>query len=133
MRQVSDLARPRLFASKRASIIRNTQGIAMKRTKKHRYRPRLDVLESRHLPAASLTAALTGDILRIEGTEAADNITVRQANGLISVANVRILVDGQAVPAVDATRVKRVDVFALGGNDSVSLGSLSKNDPALAV
>jgi Ca2+-binding RTX toxin-like protein len=102
----------------------------------HTYRPRLDVLEGRALLAASLTAHLSGDVLRIEGTEGPDVITVRQINGRIAVDGVGITVGDtkDPVPAVDAGLVGRVDVFALGGNDVVRLGGgTSKADPLLTI
>jgi Ca2+-binding RTX toxin-like protein len=101
-----------------------------------RHKLRLDALEGRALLAANLTASLTDGVLRIEGTEGPDVIAVRQVNGRIAVDGIGISIGGgnDPVPAVDASLVSRVDVFALGGNDTVRLGGgTSKADPPLTV
>ncbi|HVK07399.1 MAG TPA: hypothetical protein VM597_01350, partial [Gemmataceae bacterium] len=98
------------------------------------FKPRLAALEGRELPAATVTAIFTGDTLRIEGTEAADDIRVRQLDGRVSVPGVRILVTAthEEVADLPADRVSRVEVIALGGNDIVRLGGDTKFDPPIA-
>jgi hypothetical protein len=51
------------------------------------------------------------------------------------VAGIRIQLEGttETVPSVQASRVSRVEVFALGGNDTVHLGGQDKLDPPLLV
>jgi Ca2+-binding RTX toxin-like protein len=89
---------------------------------KRRTRLGLESLDDRCLPAASLTASFNWasgangpvGVLRIEGTEAADTINIRQANGVVSV-------DG--VGWVPASYVKVIAVLGLGGNDTIKLNS----------
>jgi Ca2+-binding RTX toxin-like protein len=119
-----------------------------------RYRPGVDLLEDRQLLAASLTASFVEGILRVEGTEAADTINVRQffvagdtqavpgdaiappppSVPHLSVDGTPILIKGTAVGSVPVALVKRIEVFGLGGNDRVVLGAKdSKFDPDLTV
>lgn len=82
-------------------------------------RPRrlsVETLENRSLLAAQVTAALTADgLLAIEGTQAADVISVEQVNGMVSVSGIR--------GAVPATRVRGIVIEALGGDDRIVLNS----------
>lgn len=79
-------------------------------------------LESRELPATHLTATLSATgTLRVEGTDAADTIHVRQSAGLVSVTGIDIDTPAGPAAAVSVARVHRVEVFALGGNDLVWL------------
>lgn len=91
----------------------------------HRHRPFLEHLENRDLLAASLTGNLTSGILTIEGTEAADRITVRQINGRISVDGINLRVGNTNQKDVAATSISRIRVYGLGGNDMISLNSES--------
>lgn len=63
----------------------------------------------------SVTATLNAGVLRINGTHAADAISVKQANGVISVNGV-----AGYFPAV---AVSRIEVNGLGGNDLIRLNS----------
>ncbi len=100
----------------------NTQARRSPLRKPRSFRPSLEGLEDRRLMAASLTASLsTKGVLRVEGTDRADTIVVRQINGSISVDGIQISDNGGKVGSVAAARVNEVDVFALGGNDSVWL------------
>ena len=49
---------------------------------KRPFRPSVECLEDRTLAAAHVTASLSGGVLRIEGTNHADTIVVRQTNRL---------------------------------------------------
>lgn len=96
------------------------------RTDKH-FQPSLESLETRLLPATSITATLSGNILKVEGTDSADQITVRQVNGQISVDNQKITVNGAKVASVAAGAVADIYVYGLGGNDNLRIdGSVTK-------
>src|SRR5205807_10580598 len=85
------------------------------RPRRKSFQLRVEFLEDRCLMAASLTASLTDGLLRIEGTEAADKITVRQISGVISV-------DGVA-GTFAAGQVRAIAVDGLGGDDVILLNS----------
>jgi hypothetical protein len=70
-------------------------------------------LEARELMAGNLTATLTGGVLRIEGTDRADYITVRDTGGQTSVDGTMIAVDG--TERASAAGVGRIEVS--GGTD----------------
>ena len=75
----------------------------------HSFRPDVECLEGRDLPAAHLTASLSGGILRIEGTSHADQIVVRQAGGHVSVDHAVIQVRGhRPARSVRAAALKKV-------------------------
>jgi Ca2+-binding RTX toxin-like protein len=90
----------------------------------------LESLEDRKLMAANITASLLGDgTLYVEGTEASDKIQVSgHSNGIIQVTRGT---EQYAVPIRDAagtvrnwvvsSRVRQIQVNALGGNDEVFL------------
>jgi Ca2+-binding RTX toxin-like protein len=80
----------------------------------------LESLSSRALPSASLV----NGILTVDGTEGRDVIVVRQFGDRLSVRGQTIDVNGTPMPFVSAATVSRVDVNALGGNDSIFLGSV---------
>jgi hypothetical protein len=85
-------------------------------TRTNDYQPRFDVLESRELMAASLTASFANGLLKIEGTEKADVIKVRESNGIagtfISVDNCKISVNGKLQGSVNAFSVNKIEVRA---------------------
>src|SRR5262249_11473748 len=81
----------------------------------------IEALETRELMAASLTASLSGGLLRIEGTEGADSINVRKINDQISVEGIDILFGGVRTPSVSASQVSRLEVFSLGGDDVIGI------------
>jgi Ca2+-binding RTX toxin-like protein len=99
----------------------------VKNSNAFRFRPRFVPLEDRHLPAAALTATLTDGLLRIEGTDAADAITVRRTNDQVSVANLLISVAGTkvTVPSVPASELRGVEVLGLGGKDFIRIDTES--------
>src|SRR6266511_1752310 len=91
----------------------------------HSFRPNVECLEGRDLPAAHLTASLSGGVLRIEGTTHADRIVVRQAGGRVSVDHAVIQVRGHGqARSVSAAVVKKVEVRGLGGDDRILLDTL---------
>ena len=95
---------------------------------KKRGKCRLEIqdLESRQVMAADMMATLTttDGILRIEGTDADDNITVFHDQGQIRVEGVNIRVTAgsgdSSATAVGRSQVQHIIVVALGGNDTVS-------------
>lgn len=85
---------------------------------------RLERLEDRKMMAANLMADLySSGVLRIEGTERNDTIVVRQINNSLSVDNIRIRNNGSMLSRVSANAVSRIDVYGLGGNDTILLNS----------
>ncbi|MBM4070708.1 MAG: hypothetical protein FJ271_17400 [Planctomycetes bacterium] len=82
----------------------------------------IEQLESRELMAASVTAALVGSTLRVEGTQGDDKITIRRVETSAG-AVMQVLSGEQQVASVNATSVTSVEVQALGGNDYVDLAS----------
>jgi len=87
------------------------------------FKPGLENLEVRELMAASLTASLFGDgRLYVEGTEAADTITVRRDTaGQVSVSGININYNGVVTAQVNGSLVKRIEVNDLGGDDALRL------------
>lgn len=106
------------------SISRPTRTSNNKRGKR---RLGIQDLESRQVMAANLTATLTtaDGVLRIEGTEAADNIAVFHEQGQIRVEGVNIRVTagsgGTLATTVARSQVQHIIVVALGGNDNVRM------------
>src|SRR5436309_2982981 len=92
----------------------------------NRARMGIEVLESRDLMASSLTASLSGGLLRIEGTNVADTIHVRQLGAQIQVDEVAIQTGGGNQAGVAAASVNRVEIFSLGGNDEVWMGDAAQ-------
>ena len=80
---------------------------------------RFEALEGRQLLAANLTATLSGGVLKVEGTEAADTIVLRQRNGAISIDNIRIKYGSALYSSISQSLVNSIEVYALGGNDKV--------------
>src|SRR5437764_805045 len=87
------------------------------------FHPDVEVLEERSLLAAHLMASLSGGLLRIEGTNQADQIIVRQENHQISVDNIEIRAGGRMRESVSALSVSRIEVRGLGGSDHIYLDS----------
>jgi hypothetical protein len=88
----------------------------------------VEALETRNLMAASLAASFTNGLLRVEGTEAADRIVIRQIGSNLQVEGVTITgADGKPFTPL-ATAVTSVRVDALGANDLVWVqGDLAMN------
>jgi hypothetical protein len=82
----------------------------------------IEALESRELMASSLTANLTGGVLRVEGTPGADQIRVLQANNQLQLQGVTIQVGQASQASVPTSSVNRIEIAPLGGNDAVWLG-----------
>ena len=95
----------------------------MQTGRKHSFRPTLECLEDRTLMAAQLTASLSSGLLRINGTDHADTIVVREINHHISVDGVKISVNGRAEASVSDSAVGRIEVFGNGGDDRIFLNS----------
>jgi hypothetical protein len=146
-----------------------------KRPPAHRALLSVEALENRELPAlvgidmglvignvntstsAGMTATLQNGVLRVQGTDGADNISVRQDAGAISVvstvdigpfhqpgkydigmlstwsASVPIQTATGTTDQVPASTVQRIEVFGLEGNDVIQLdqGSQPITVPAL--
>jgi hypothetical protein len=82
------------------------------------YRPTLERLEQRDLPA---TAILSGGYLYVTSTTHHEFVTVSQSNGNLSVANTPISIGASKVASVSASRVNKVVVYAYGGDDVINL------------
>jgi Mg/Co/Ni transporter MgtE len=83
---------------------------------------RLEGLERRDLMAANLTASLdAARVLHLEGTDQADVINLRQADGSISVDGIQINDQGILRNSVAAGSVDRIEIKSLGGDDVVRL------------
>jgi RTX calcium-binding nonapeptide repeat (4 copies) len=95
----------------------------MTATPTHAIRRTLEGLEDRALMAAALTATLSGGLLRVEGTDRADRIIVREQNGRIWVDNAKITYNGLRYGWAYAGAVTRVEVRALGGDDRIYLNA----------
>ncbi|MCA9054672.1 MAG: hypothetical protein KDA75_12595, partial [Planctomycetaceae bacterium] len=106
-------------------LVRRICNTPLKRRRPAPVYQNVEVLEDRRLPAAALTATLSGGVLKVEGTEKADTIRVRQSNGLtgttISVDGIKINVSGKAVSSVNFYSVTKIEVRALGGDDYINL------------
>lgn len=85
------------------------------------YRPTLENLENRDLMASNLTATLANGYLYVQGTSAADFITVTQSGGRVAVKDTLINVNGTKVSSVSANSFSKVVVYGYGGNDTVVL------------
>jgi hypothetical protein len=79
-----------------------------------RFTPSLEQLETRDVPAVTLS--LAAGVLTVNGTTANDSIVMRQANG-------RVSVDG-VTATYASTSVNSVVVNAGAGNDTISLAGL---------
>jgi Ca2+-binding RTX toxin-like protein len=80
-------------------------------------------LETRSVPAA-LTATLSNlGVLRVTGTTGADDIVVRQQDGVIWIEDTDIVSSSGSSEAVSASTVKKVEVIGLAGDDVIDLSS----------
>jgi len=84
----------------------------------------LRALEARANPSVGVSATLlaTG-VLRITGTTAADEITVRQQDGTLWIDGTDILRGGVPYEAVYSDTVRRIDINGQAGNDVIFLGA----------
>ncbi len=85
------------------------------------FRPSIDPLEDRTLPAATLTAGLANGVLTIEGTNGPDHIALWGVVNRIMVPGTTINTASGPTSSVAATDVKRIVVNALGGDDTILL------------
>jgi hypothetical protein len=88
---------------------------------KDQYRPTLEFLEQRELPASSLQASLFSGYLYIQDWTANDTINVAQTNGKISVANTTITAGNSHLSSVSVSSVNEVDIFSYGGGATIDL------------
>lgn len=89
----------------------------------HRLGAEFAALESRSLPSAGLTATLTAQgVFKIRGTAGADQIVVRDVQGVITVADTSIRVGGQMQNSVNAGAVSTVVIHSRAGDDEIFLG-----------
>lgn len=99
----------------------------MTRSRDKRHHLALEPLEARNLAATSITASLAGGILKVEGTTGADQVTLRQSDGNISIALRKITWNGASVDSVPASQVNDISVSGLGGDDTLRVeGSITK-------
>src|SRR5260221_14710108 len=82
------------------------------------YRPTLELLEKRDLPA---TALLSGAYLYVTSTNAHEYVSISQSNGRLSVHNTLISEGSSKVSSVAATSIAKVVVYAYGSYDVVNL------------
>ena len=82
------------------------------------YRPTLELLEQRELPA---TAQLYGSLLYVTSTAHHQFITVSESSGRLSVQGTPIHVGSRTVSSVSASQVSEVIVYATGGGDVINL------------
>jgi hypothetical protein len=101
----------------------------MPATTKNQIGQAFDTLESRCMPAATVTAALTNGVLYVEGTNYADRIQVSEANNQMSASSngtrIGIHVGSGTYASVATTSVSKVVVSALAGDDVVELGAVA--------
>ncbi len=100
----------------------------MMRCRDKQFQPAVEHLEIRCLPATStINTTLASGILKIEGTDAADQIIVRQINGRISVDNQKITYNGVKVDSVASSLVSDIYIYGNGGDDTLRAdGSIIK-------
>jgi hypothetical protein len=87
---------------------------------RHRFRPVVDQLEARALPA-SVKARLVDGILTIVGTSRSDTVSIQQGGGKVSVLGLRISVDGRRLARLPVAAVTAIHVLAGNGNDTISV------------
>jgi hypothetical protein len=94
----------------------------MRRGKDQRAQPRIEQLERRDLLASSLTATLSGGLLRIEGTPAADSIRILQTNDRVAIDG--IVISTPTGPSADLPvgGIRRIEIQPLEGADNLFIG-----------
>ncbi|MSR53971.1 MAG: hypothetical protein EXS09_11880 [Gemmataceae bacterium] len=83
-----------------------------------------ETLEARDVPSTA-TLSSTG-VLKILGTPADDEITVRQVAGVISIDNTTIQYASSTVASVPVASVKRIDIWGYAGDDTIFLGAANQ-------
>ncbi|MCC6417709.1 MAG: hypothetical protein IT429_05615 [Gemmataceae bacterium] len=81
----------------------------------------VEPLEGRTLPAAAVTATLTGGMFMIEGTDGPDNISLWHSGGLLQVVDHTIGTAAGQQALIPASDVRRIVVNGLGGDDRIFL------------
>jgi len=86
------------------------------------FKPELEDLENRLVPAGSITAVLGADqVLRIQGTDQADTILVQQQNNKLSIAGVSIQSGKQQLVSVAAAQVKEIVINTGAGDEYAAI------------
>jgi ribosome maturation factor RimP len=100
---------------------------ATTRTSPH-YRTVLEVetFEARVVPAGLTASFSLAGILHVEGTEGNDRIALHETHGRISLGGTMIHAHGRMVAAVNAARVKEIDIDGVAGNDRINVASAGK-------
>ncbi len=93
----------------------------------HSARLGVESLEERTLMATGLVASLTDDgLLHIYGTPGKDTIAVQRNGDQIAVVGSSIRYDGAIDNTVDAADVTRIEISALKGDDTITLGQANQ-------
>src|SRR6476469_6396014 len=85
----------------------------------------IEPLEIRVLLSAAFDPA-TG-LLKVTGTPSAETLQVSQSGNTLTVTQT-----GAANTTFDATKVKRIEIYGLGGNDTIALRGPSGGDVSIA-
>ncbi len=91
------------------------------------YRPLVEPLESRELPAAGITAYVLNNNLVVEGTASNDYLSVSQTDGKLSVYGTQISVGNAKAASVDAATIAKVVINGYAGNDTIIASTLTKD------
>ena len=97
-----------------------------------KFRPTLEMLETRNLAAANITAVLSLGVLTVKGTPGLNQIAVSESQNQISVPGAIITITGRQVNSVASNTVYKIIIETLGANDTVLLnGSQPITQPTL--
>jgi Calpain family cysteine protease/RTX calcium-binding nonapeptide repeat (4 copies) len=88
------------------------------------FRPMIEPLEHRELPAGSVLAYITGGNLYVVGSSGNDSITVTQNNNQISVAGTSIGTNTGYVPSVSTSSFAKLYIYGMGGNDNINFSTV---------
>jgi hypothetical protein len=89
------------------------------------YRPALEQLEARELPATGITAIIQSGQLVVQGTSSNDYISVSQVNGQLSVYGAQIRNGSSMSSSVSTTGITRVVINGGDGNDTIITTSVT--------
>jgi len=87
-----------------------------------------EAMEVRQVPAANITASLNGGVLRIEGTDRNDTICVLQ-NDVTGNVWVGSVPGGQNYGSFTGSKVNRIEIMGLGGDDRIDLRGTNRAHP----
>lgn len=90
------------------------------------FRPCLEALESRELPAAMQAYVAQGN-LYVLGTGGSEFIQVRQTNQQLSVVGTQITLNGSRVNSVPASSIGQVIVYGYDGDNFINLSTVKNN------